>query len=97
MKTTISLAALVIIAFPSFCLADVSCAPKDNSARILASPSPNDIHPDWSGESQVGLSWTFVPDSDDVSGQYLHGDLYSPRGSVVTPGAYILRREWDCE
>lgn len=85
------------ICSPAICLADTSCAPKDNSARILASPSPNDIHPDWTGESYVGLSWTFVPNSDDLSGKYLLGDLYSPKGGVVNKGVYILARQWDCQ
>jgi len=85
------------IVLPSACFADVSCAPKSDAARILASPSPNDIHPDWAGSSRIGLSWSFVPESDDLSGKYLHGDLYSPKGSVVNEGVYILRREWDCE
>lgn len=33
-----------------------TCSPLDSTARILSSPTPNDIHPDWSGESHVGLS-----------------------------------------
>jgi hypothetical protein len=97
MKTIHLTSLLIAFALPSAALADVSCAPKDNAARILVSPSPNDIHPDWRGESYVGLSWTFVPDSDDTSQDYLHGDLYSPKGTVVTPGAYIITREWDCQ
>jgi len=97
MKTNYLLVAAIATALPSACLADVSCAPRDNSARILASPSPNDLHPDWTGENYVGLSWSLVPDSDDTSQQYLHGDLYSPKGAVVTPNAYIITNEWDCE
>jgi hypothetical protein len=97
MKRCLVLLALAAIVPPTACLADVSCAPKSNEARILASPSPNDIHPDWAGSSKIGLSWSFVPESDDLSGKYLHGDLYSPKGGVVNEGVYILRREWDCE
>jgi len=97
MKSIPALPAALMLALPSLCLADVSCAPKSDTARILASPSPNDIHPDWAGDSRVGLSWSFVPESDNLSGKYLRGDLYSPKGSVVNEGIYILRREWDCE
>jgi hypothetical protein len=97
MKALCLMTAAIAASLPSVCLADVSCAPKDNSARILASPSPNDLHPDWTGENYVGLSWTFIPDSDDTGQQYLHGDLYSPKGAVVTPDVYIITKEWDCE
>jgi hypothetical protein len=97
MLLRLALAALAALTVPAVCLADASCAPNDNSARILASPSPDDIHPDWSGENQIGLSWSFVPDSDDLSGRYLYGDLYSPKGGLVTQGVYIIRREWDCQ
>lgn len=89
--------AAVAIALPSVCRADVSCVPRDNTARILASPSPNDIHPDWRGGNYVGLAWTFIPDSDDTSQDYLHGDLYTPKGAAVTPDAYIVTKEWDCD
>jgi hypothetical protein len=97
MKPYLALLAPVLIVLPSTCLADASCAPKSDSARILASPSPNDIHPDWTGESRIGLSWSFVPEDGKLSGKYLYGDLYSPKGSVVNAGVYILRNEWDCE
>ena len=75
-----------------------TCSPLDNAARILASPTPNDIHPDWAGESYVGLSWYFEPTgyAGDQTGNYLKGNLYSPRGGLVNPNVYILQREWDC-
>lgn len=47
----------LLVSSPAFSL---ECHPKDNSARILASPRPNDIHPDWKGEAYVGMSWSFV-------------------------------------
>lgn len=97
MKSTIAACLSAVFLLPSACLADVSCAPKDNTAKILASPSVDDIHPDWQGESYVGLSWTFVPDSDNLHKKFLHGDLYSPKGAVVTPDAYIMTSQWDCQ
>ena len=76
-----------------------ACTPNDNAARILSSPSPNDIHPDWSGEAYVGLSWYFEPTgyAGDQTGDYLKGNLFSPRGGLVNPGVFILKREWTCE
>lgn len=76
-----------------------SCSPVDNNARILASPDANDLHPDWSGESYVGTSWSFDVERriESDTGAYLKGDLISPRGDVVTPNAYILEDEWHCE
>jgi hypothetical protein len=76
-----------------------TCTPNDNAARILKSPSPNDIHPDWSGESYVGLSWHFEPTgyAGDQTGDYLKGNLFSPRGELVNSGVFILRDEWSCK
>ena len=75
------------------------CHPRDNTARILASPNPNDLHKDWTGESYVGMSWALAPGRvitvDDIV--YIEGDLYSPRGGLVNPRIYVLRKEWQCE
>jgi len=89
-------AAAILMPFPAFAL---QCTPNDNSARILASPSPNDIHADWSGEAYVGTSWTFVAhgSAEDGTGKYLRGNLISPRGGLVNADIYILRKEWECE
>jgi hypothetical protein len=77
----------------------MTCSPLDNTARILASPTPNDIHPDWSGDSHIGTSWSFSPMGriEDGTGTYLKGNLYSPRGGLVNPLVYIIAREWRCE
>lgn len=77
-----------------------TCAPADNSARILRSPSPNDTHPDWRGESTVGTSWSFDPIGGPVTnatGSYLKGDLISPRGQVVNRNVYVVEDDWECE
>jgi hypothetical protein len=76
-----------------------TCTANDNAARILSSPSPNDIHPDWSGESYVGLSWYFEPTgyAADHTGDYLKGNLFSPRGGLINPGVFILKHEWTCD
>ena len=76
-----------------------SCTPVDNSARILRSPKPNDLHPDWKGEAYVGLSWSLRVTGSPVrsdTGSYLRGDLVSPRGGVVNKGVYAVAREWTC-
>jgi hypothetical protein len=74
------------------------CWPHDNSARILRSASPNDIHPDWAGNSYIGTAWSFVPDgfAGDGTGLYFRGALFSSRGGLVNSDVYILAREWDC-
>lgn len=76
-----------------------SCSPSDNTSRILASPDPDDVHPDWSGESYIGSSWSVEVKRrvDADTGTYLKGDLISPRGELVTPNVYIIEDEWDCE
>jgi hypothetical protein len=79
-------------------LASIVCSPLDNSARVLASPSPNDIHPDWTGESYLGTSWSFIPSgsAQDGTGTYLKGNLYSSRGGLVNAEVYVLAKEWMC-
>lgn len=90
---------VVILALVPGIAAAESCAPSSNTARILSKPAPNAIHPDWSGESYVGLSWSFETtdqiEEDDIT--YFQGDLISPQGGVVNEGVYILADEWDCE
>lgn len=95
MKYAILIAALVA---PSVASAE-TCYPKDNSARILSSASPNDIHPNWLGDSYIGTSWTFVVHgkAEDGTGKYLRGNLMSPRGGLVNADVYILRKEWNCK
>lgn len=74
------------------------CHPIDNTARILASLNPNDIHKDWSGESYIGTGWALAPGraitADGTA--YIEGDLYSPRGGLVNRKVYVLRKEWLC-
>jgi hypothetical protein len=79
---------------PTLALA-AECTPSDTSAKILASPNPDDLHPDWSDGSTIGLSWTFEGRAIG-SGDYLKGKLISPRGDVANTGVYILADEWDC-
>ncbi len=94
MKIPLFLLAATLLS-PGLSLA-AQCTPNDGSARILASPNPDDIHPDWSDGSTIGLSWTFEGKEVGDSGDYLKGKLISPRGDVGSRGVYILAREWDC-
>jgi hypothetical protein len=48
------------------------CHPNDNTARILASMNPNDIHAGWKGESYVGTSWAVKPASRLIKTPKLH-------------------------
>ncbi|MCA9131152.1 MAG: DUF1311 domain-containing protein, partial [Planctomycetales bacterium] len=78
-----------------------TCHPKDTTARILASPNPNDLKPGWTGESKVGTSWTFQADHAVVGSygeqfKFMVGQLLSSRGGVVDSNVYALQGEWDC-
>lgn len=77
------------------------CSPTMNTARILDKPLANSLHKDWTGENEIGLSWSLKGRyrvRDTFSGQeYLQGDLISPRGSVVNKGVYVLPAEWFCK
>jgi hypothetical protein len=76
------------------------CYPRDVTARVLASPSPNDVHTKWSGKNHIGLSWSLRV-KETIKGKmtdYVTGDLYSPRGgSPVEEDVFVLRSEWRCE
>lgn len=75
------------------------CNPKGETTRVLKSPSPNDIHPDWQGDNFLGDSWGILTDRllrDEFNIQYVHGDLISPRGGKVNAGVYGLLSEWNC-
>jgi TPR repeat protein/uncharacterized protein YecT (DUF1311 family) len=76
------------------------CSPKDNTARILKTPNPNDLAEGWKGESRIGTSWSFFPrryvNTNIENGVYLQGDLISPRGGVTDKNVYVLFSEWIC-
>ena len=94
----LAIALALIVVAPAHAAADW-CHPKDKTARVLQSPNPNDLHPDWRGESYIGTGWALAPGrsvtADGVF--YIEGGLYSPRGGLVAPKIYVLRNEWDCE
>ena len=77
------------------------CAPKDNTARILKSPHPLDLAPNWTGTNYIGTGWTFMPkryvvDPDLTGGIYLEGNLITTRGAAMPDDLFILYAEWDC-
>lgn len=75
------------------------CHPTDNTARVLSSANANDVHPDWRGESYLGMAWAMQPKrrAEKNGVVYYSGDLYSPRGGLVNPGVFVLAREWECD
>lgn len=78
---------------------DLSCNARDNSARILRSASPADVHPDWSGDSVIGTGQGVRANAwlaDTFGNVYLRGDLYSTRGGLLNRDVFILQREWNC-
>ncbi len=90
------IAALVL--FTSTQALALSCNAKDVTARILKTSNPNDVHPDWQGESNIGTAWTLSVTGEvkSATGTYLKENLISPRGGVVNRGVFILPSEWDC-
>jgi hypothetical protein len=77
------------------------CAPRDNTARILKSPHPLDLAPNWTGTTYIGTAWTFMPkryvvDPDLEGGLYLEGNLITTRGALMPEDLFILYAEWDC-
>jgi hypothetical protein len=90
------IAALVL--FSSTQASALSCNPRDVTARILKTPNPNDIHPDWQGGSNIGTAWTLSATGrvQSATGTYLKGNLLSPRGGVINRGVFIMPAEWDC-
>lgn len=99
MRLALGLVIAVLLGLASEAVAAMDCSPRDNTARILTRPSPNAIHPDWRGESYVGLSWSLKTSGHVIHGDpgyFLRGDLYSPRGGLVNRRIYVIAREWDC-
>ena len=79
---------------------NLSCSPKDSTARVLQSPAPNDTHPDWTGESQLGTAWELRAHGrvkDDMGVRYLFGEIVSPRGGIISARAFVIEKEWTCE
>lgn len=76
------------------------CSPQDAATRILASPNPNDIRPDWAGEAYIGEAWSLDVarrfTDEDTGLSFLGGELLSPRGSEQGY-AYGLEPEWVCD
>lgn len=95
----VSVIGLVFVLWTASVSAETLCSPKANSARILTKPSPNAIHPDFSGDSFVGLGWGFNPEKivTNVTGRYARGNLRGSHGGVRNAGVYILLSEWSCE
>ena len=79
--------------------ANMICNARDNSARVLRTSSPNDVHPDWARDNRVGTGNAFVAKqriTDEWGFVFLLGDLFSTRGGRLNTGVYILEREWIC-
>lgn len=75
------------------------CSPASNAARVLKSPNPNDVSPQWSGDAYIGTSWTLEVQgtTKNDTGIYLFGRLISPRGRVQKGLVYVVSSEWDCD
>ncbi|MFH1796725.1 MAG: hypothetical protein ABIK36_19400 [Pseudomonadota bacterium] len=88
---------LVLFAAPALA---ATCAPVSTDARILSSPNYDDIHPDWSDGSRIGLSWSLdhLGEEEGEDGEwYLIGDLIDPRGNVAAESVFVSAMEWECD
>lgn len=88
---------LVLSAAPALA---ATCAPVSTDARILSSPNYDDIHPDWSDGSRIGLSWSLdlLGEEEGEDGEYyLLGDLIDPRGGVAGESVFVSAMEWECD
>jgi hypothetical protein len=77
------------------------CHPVDNSARVLQSTNPNDLHPHKRGESTVGTaSFVIVSEELEDNGlRYYAGEYVSTSGSRLLSWGpvFVLAKEWTCE
>lgn len=96
-KTALALCCLAAVSTPA--LAGPTCSPSDDSARILASASPANLHRDYRGNNHIGLGWSLQVERttrDTAGTEYYVGDLYSPTGELAKRNVFALEREWDC-
>lgn len=80
-QTVLALTMLLMAHTPGASLASENlCQPKSITTRILDSPSPNSIHPNWQGKNYIGLSWNLVRYGEETKNgvRYLKGKLLSP-------------------
>lgn len=95
-KTALALCCLAAVSTPA--LAGPTCSPSNDSVRILASASPNNLHRDYRG-NPVGTGWSLQVErsTHDAAGtEYYVGDLYSPTGELAKRNVFAIESEWDC-
>lgn len=96
----LTLFTVVLLALSQPVIAAESCVPNNSASRVLQSENPNDLSPDWIGESRIGLSWSLFVDSETVDKSddaitYLKGSLVDPRGTDVGK-VFVIKSEWQC-
>jgi hypothetical protein len=93
-----SVAIISLLVLSGSCSANSLCSPKDNNARILSAPSPNAIDPHWTGDSFVGIGWSFYVTGtvESRTGLFAKGNLHGSRGGITQRDVYILLSEWTC-
>ena len=90
--------------------ATILCRPLNTTTRILNSPSQNNIHPNWTGDSYIGMSWNLIKYGTVNKGgvQFIKGKLLPPfrPSSGYTYEQYVngkgdtvwgISREWECK
>lgn len=94
------LATLVALTLNAPAIAEEACTPNNMATRILQSANPNDLHPDWTGENRIGLSWALFVDGEetdavDDSVTYISGSLVDSKGNAAGD-VYGIKAEWTC-
>ena len=75
----------------------LNCAPLEYNPKIYSKPNLSAIHSNWL-DGEVGTSFSFSSSKklENENGIFLFGDLYSPKGNIITKNCYILLSEWEC-
>ena len=75
-----------------------NCSPVNYNPKVLSASHPDSLHADWK-DSEVGLAWSLM-DAKKITnsnGEFLVGNLVSPRGGTLTNGPYyVIFSEWGC-
>ena len=74
-----------------------NCSPREYNPKILIAPDVNKVHEDWIG-SEVGTSYSFLATKkiETSNGNFLYGNLISPKGIQFADDCYIIEAEWQC-
>jgi hypothetical protein len=76
---------------------EMELLPKNINARILTSPNLNNVHPDWTPPSHIGLSYAFqaIKELETSKGEkYYQGNLLDDKYNILASDCVILANDW---